>query len=134
MAVAICRMGVAATDGCAMAVTVGVGRACTVNGCVVVLVQRHDVADNAEAGSLRVNADGRLMDAGEPVATFPAAAAADTIDGYGADVVRAWPAIRGFGTFGVQTAAHGNSPTKRSPTGLASGCACEVIFAAMLNQ
>lgn len=47
--------------------------------------------------------------------------------GYGVVVVRAWPAILGFGNFGVQT-AHGNSPTRRSPTGLASGCAWDVIF------
>lgn len=101
-----------------MAVTVGAGRAWTVNGCVDVLVQRHDESTV------------RVANVGKIVGPDAAAEAADTI-GYGVVAVRAWPAILGFGTFGVQT-AHGNSPTKRSPTGLASGCCCDVIFNAAL--
>lgn len=46
---------------------------------------------------------------------------------YGAEVIRACDATVGFGIFGVQT-AQGSSPTKRSPTGLASGCVWELIF------
>lgn len=115
---AICLMGVA--DGCAIAETVGVGRAWTVNGCVDALVQRHDGSEWL-ADAAAIEATGM---------TDPEAAAADTM-GYGVCVDRACPAILGFGTFGVQT-AHGNSPTKRSPTGLASGCAWDVIFNATL--
>lgn len=69
-----------------MAVTVGADRACTVNGCDVVLVQRHDddVADNI-LGSVRVivlKAGYRLLDVDGPLV-------ADAIVGYGAVVVRA---------------------------------------------
>lgn len=46
---------------------------------------------------------------------------------YGAEEIRACDATVGLGIFGVQT-AQGSSPTKRSPTGLASGCAWELIF------
>lgn len=46
---------------------------------------------------------------------------------YGAVVILACDATVGFGIFGAQT-AQGSSPTKRSPTGLASGCVWELIF------
>ena len=46
---------------------------------------------------------------------------------YGAEFERATPDIVGFGALGAHT-AQGRSPTKRSPTGLASGCVWEVMF------
>lgn len=105
--------------GWAMADTVGVGRAWTVSGWVEVLDEQRQAVS------------------GRAITRFPAGIGATgiTVDGpavavtigYGVVAVRAWPAILGFGTFGVQT-AQGSSPTKRSPTGLASGCAWEVIF------
>lgn len=40
----------------------------------------------------------------------------------------------GFGAFGAQTAAQGSNPTKRSPTGLASGVGWELIFIPFLQS
>lgn len=116
----ICRICV--IGGWAIADTLGEALAWTVIGWVEELLQRQDESERVING-WDAAAMGATEMTGDP-------AVAVTI-GYGVVVVRAWPAILGFGTFGVQT-AHGSSPTKRSPIGLAaSGCAWEVIFNAM---
>lgn len=100
----------------------------------VLFVQRHDV--DGVSFIFRAVPNKRLIFEccadvdGSTTALADRIAADDVVYG----VARTWPPTIGFGTFGDQT-AHGNSPTKRSPTdGLASGCVCELILTRIFSS
>lgn len=123
---ACCSCVCCTTGAVAICATAAIG--CAVVGTVTVFDEHLSTGVTISGFPVACTTVGTTDDAWAAAATV----AACTGTAYGA-VGRMRRTSVGFGAFGAQTAAQGSNPTKRSPTGLASGVGWELIFIPFLQ-